>query len=87
VPLPRVRDLLRTRPITTTERFDNQGLESLQAAAAKLERGQVFDAATQAAVRPPDWRKFQESNRSSHLTGAALGQIHGIPARPAQREI
>jgi len=69
VPLAQVRDLLGHASITTTERYDNQRLENLQAAAAKLERGQVFDAATQADVRPPDWRKFQESFKSDRSRG------------------
>ena len=43
VPLAQVRDLLGHASITTTERYDNQKLENLQIAAAKLERGQVFD--------------------------------------------
>jgi hypothetical protein len=37
VPLAQVRDLLGHASILTTERYDNQTLESLQAAAAKLE--------------------------------------------------
>lgn len=39
VPLAQVRDLLGHASITTTERYDNQGLEKLQIAAAKLESG------------------------------------------------
>jgi Phage integrase family len=44
VPLAQVRDLLGHASITTTERYDNQKLENLQAAAAKLESGKSFDA-------------------------------------------
>jgi integrase len=44
VPLAQVRDLLGHASITTTERYDNQKLENLQAAAAKLENGKSFDA-------------------------------------------
>jgi integrase len=43
VPLAQVRDLLGHASITTTERYDNQKLENLQAAAAKLETGKSFD--------------------------------------------
>ena len=43
VPLAQVRDLLGHASITTTERYDNQKLENLQAAAARLERGETFD--------------------------------------------
>ena len=42
VPLAQVRDLLGHASIITTERYDNQKLENLQAAAAKLEAGKVF---------------------------------------------
>ncbi len=45
VPLAQVRDLLGHASITTTERYDNQKLENLQAAAARLERGMTFDGA------------------------------------------
>ena len=44
VPLAQVRDLLGHASITTTERYDNQTVANLRIAAAKLERGQVFDA-------------------------------------------
>ena len=39
-----MRDLLGHASITTTERYDNQTIESLQTAAKRLERGQTFDA-------------------------------------------
>ncbi len=44
VPLSQVRDLLGHASITTTERYDNQTLEALQAAAKRLETGAVFAA-------------------------------------------
>jgi hypothetical protein len=43
VPLAQVRDLLGHASITTTERYDNQKLENLQIAAAKLESGLTFE--------------------------------------------
>ena len=43
VPLAQVRDLLGHASITTTERYDNQKLENLQAAVLKLENGKMFD--------------------------------------------
>ena len=43
VPLSQVRDLLGHASITTTERYDNQRLEALQAAAGTLESGKGFD--------------------------------------------
>jgi hypothetical protein len=51
VPLAQVRDLLGHASITTTERYDNQTLENLQAAAAKLEAGKVFAPATAAHTK------------------------------------
>ena len=42
--MSQVRDLLGHASITTTERYDNQTIESLQTAAKRLERGQTFDA-------------------------------------------
>jgi integrase len=48
VPLAQVRDLLGHASILTTERYDNQRLEALQAAVARLEAGKAFNAATEA---------------------------------------
>ncbi len=48
VPLAQVRDLLGHASIITTERYDNQTLESLQHAAARLEDDKTFD------TTPPD---------------------------------
>jgi len=42
VPLAQVRDLLGHASIVTTERYDNQLLSALQAAAARLDDGQTF---------------------------------------------
>ena len=44
VPLAQARDLLGHASILTTERYDNQRLEALQAAVARLEAGKAFDA-------------------------------------------
>ena len=43
VPLSQVRDLLGHASIVTTERYDNQQLERLQAAGGKLESGKLFE--------------------------------------------
>jgi len=51
VPLAQVRDLLGHASIVTTERYDNQRLEALQAAVARLEAGKGFDAITDATDR------------------------------------
>ena len=44
VPLAQVRDLLGHASILTTERYDNQKLEALQAAVERLEGGKKFDS-------------------------------------------
>ena len=49
VPLAQVRDLLGHASILTTERYDNQRLEALQAAVERLESGKIFSPATRAA--------------------------------------
>jgi len=61
VPLSQVRDLLGHASITTTERYDNQQPEALQAAARRLERGLKFDPL--AAATPA---KFQDSFQIDH---------------------
>jgi Phage integrase family len=43
VPLAQVRDLLGHASILTTERYDNERLEALQAAVERLEGGKTFD--------------------------------------------
>ena len=44
VPLAQVSDLFGHASILTTERYDNQRLEAVQEAVARLEDGKVFDA-------------------------------------------
>ena len=56
VPLAQVRDLLGHASISTTERYDNQKLEALQAASRRLEDGKGFEA-----LPGFDVSKFQES--------------------------
>jgi hypothetical protein len=48
VPLAQVRDLLGHASILTTERYDNQRLEAVQAAVERLEGGKTFDPKTEA---------------------------------------
>jgi hypothetical protein len=50
VPLAQVRDLLGHASILTTERYDNQRMEVLQAAVERLEVGKTFDPPTLALV-------------------------------------
>ena len=47
--LAQVRDLLGHASIFTTERYDNQRLEALQAAVERLEGGKTFDPKTEDA--------------------------------------
>jgi integrase len=49
VPLAQVRDLLGHASILTTERYDNQRLEALQAAVERLEEGKTFDPKIEAS--------------------------------------
>jgi integrase len=51
VPLAQGRDLLGHASILTTERYDNQRLEALQAAVERLEGGKTFDPKIDAADR------------------------------------
>ncbi len=61
VPLAQVRDPLGHASITTTERYDNQKLENLQAAAARLERGQTFDPTPRETSSPSICQVFVKS--------------------------
>jgi integrase len=75
VPLAQVRDLLGHASITTTERYDNQKLENLQAAAARLERGETFTPPPTAMVeneaqtgdRKPRSKRRSRSNRQDFV--------------------
>src|ERR1700752_3575417 len=68
VPLAQVRDLLGHASITTTERYDNQKLENLQHAAAKLESVKMFD--------PTDTNRTEK--------GAMTGQTFKFLSRSGQ---
>ena len=63
VPLAQVRDLLGHASILTTERYDNQRLEALQAAVERLEGGKTFDPKTEAANKVS--RIFQDPTEQS----------------------
>jgi hypothetical protein len=58
-----VRDLLGHASIITTERYDNQRLEALQAAVERLEGGKTFDPRTEAADKLS--RIFQDPTEQS----------------------
>jgi len=58
----------------TTERYDNQRLEALQAAVARLEAGKAFDAATDATAGlsrifqvPPEQSLAEDSDGSKEI--------------------
>jgi hypothetical protein len=53
VPLSQVRDLPGRPSITTTERYDNQKPEALQAAAKLRETGEAFRILSSSDERPP----------------------------------
>src|SRR5688572_27378587 len=63
VPLAQVRDLFGHASILTTERYDNQKLEALQAAVERLEGGKTFDPRTGALDRLS--RIFQDPTEQS----------------------
>jgi integrase len=75
VPLAQVRDLLGHASITTTERYDNQKLENLQIAAARLERGETFtppptamvETEAQTGDRKPRSKRHARSNRQDFV--------------------
>ena len=66
VPLAQVRDLLGHASISTTERYDNQKLETLQVAASRLEDGKGFEPAAS-----PAGTKFQESFKNDRQEGSS----------------
>ncbi len=67
VPLAQVRDLLGHASITTTERYDNQTLQNLKAAATRLESGATFDA----SARPSLCQVLVKNDRNGALSGGA----------------
>ena len=81
VPLAQVRDLLGHASILTTERYDNQKLEALQAAVGRLEAGKMFDPSTESlsatfsrADIPPQERTLETQNpEKSHEAGCIAG--------------
>jgi integrase len=71
VPFAQVRDLLGHASIITTERYDNQKLENLQAAAAKLESGKSFDATWGARDSPSKCHVFVKNSTAHHVQETA----------------
>jgi hypothetical protein len=71
VPLAQVRDLPGNASITTTERYDNQTLDNLQAAAAKPEAGKVFAPGTDGESLRPSCQVLVGNDRDGGLSGRA----------------
>lgn len=76
VPLAQVRDLLGHASIVTTERYDNQRLEALQAAVARLEAGKAFDAIPDAT---------ENLSRRSSVVPAAKAELSRIFQVPTEQ--
>lgn len=81
VPLAQVRDLLGHASILTTERYDNQRLEALQAAVARLEEGKTFDVvrlkpdSTYEEATDKVSRIFQVPAEQGFTEGLRLGSV------------
>ena len=73
VPLAQVRDLLGHASITTTERYDNQKLENLQLAAARLESGKSFDPTPRGSQSPSICQVFVKSAPDQPLSDDSEG--------------
>ena len=87
VPLAQVRDLLGHASITTTERYDNQKLENLQASAAKLEAGKVFapaptEASPPATSQARPARSFRRSPSRATACAISARRSRGARATP-----
>ena len=72
VPLAQVRDLLGHASITTTERYDNQKLENLQAAATRLEDGKSFDPTPKKPASPTNCQVFVKSWAEEPISDAPI---------------
>ncbi|OLD20656.1 MAG: hypothetical protein AUJ01_03825 [Acidobacteria bacterium 13_1_40CM_3_65_5] len=72
VPLAQVRDLLGHASILTTERYDHQKLEALQAAVERLEGGKTFDV-TEAGDKVS--RIFQVRTEERFADSAEVGWL------------
>jgi integrase len=73
VPLAQVRDLLGHASIITTERYDNQKLENLQLAAARLESGKSFDSTPRDSQSPSICQVFVKNAPDQPLSDDSEG--------------
>jgi integrase len=87
VPLAQVRDLLGHASITTTERYDNQRLETLQLAVTKLERGGSFSGTVrQTGERSePACQTAQQKPAASAAPRAKARGLHRKGARATEQ--
>jgi integrase len=81
VPLAQVRDLLGHASITTTERYDNQTLANLQIAAAKLERGRVFELPAALPVSDAKPSSDKRNKQPSHAGFTSTNFQHSFKMR------
>lgn len=86
VPLAQVRDLLGHASILTTERYDNQRLEALQAAVARLEAGKAFDAVR---LKPDTTSEEATDNLSAEAVSraSAKAEVSRIFQDPAAQSL
>jgi hypothetical protein len=70
-----VRDLLGHASITTTERYDNQKLENLPRAAARLESGKRFDPTPRGAASPSICQVFVKNGPDHPLSDDSEGGV------------
>jgi hypothetical protein len=88
VPLAQVRDLLGHASITTTERYDNQRFENLQAAAAKLESGKTFTPVGGAADgRGPFCQVFVKNGPDGDVSEGSAGAHGSEPKRLKEKNL
>jgi hypothetical protein len=78
VPLSQVRDLLGHASIVTTERYDNQKLEKLQAAAAKLETGKQFEVPAPVTIGTNLQVSFKKSSSRVRQQRTVMGTTGSV---------
>jgi hypothetical protein len=85
-----VRDLLGHASIVTTERYDNQRLEALQAAVARLEEGKAFDAGRVKAaphIRGSHGQLVRRSSRAQVCEGGSFKKLSSSDRTEPRRRL
>lgn len=82
-----MRDLLGHASITTTERYDNQKLENLQAAAARLETGERFDPTPKKPALPTDCQVFVKSSAKEPVSDAPSERSEPVSKSSDEEEL